>query len=255
MLTAASLYALAPGAHAAMVTIDFSGLDGSGTPLMERPANFYNGGLGSLGSGPGPDYGITFLPFDATSSEPTVTCPDTSDCGQGQGNLLWIFGDHLNGKQHGTILHVEGGFRGVVEFDASISNLGSFAKVSTKTSLDNQSNITFTDIRHPDPTDDCQRLQCEFAHYSFDLADDIFTPDDVVAHYILIYTNSADVVYIDNIKFHDLILPDAPPTTVPEPSTAMMIGGMGLLGAMLRRRRTDALRAPSERHSLSNQRT
>jgi len=240
ILAAASLYALTPDAHAAMVTIDFSGLDGGGTPLLERPANFYNGGLGSLGSGPGPDYGITFLPFDATSSEPAVTCLTAPACGEGEGNLLWVFGDYLNGKEHGVILHVEGGFRGVVEFDASISNLGSFASVSTKTSLDNQSNITFTDIRHPDPTDKCQRLQCEFAHYSFDLADDIFTPDDVVAHYILIHTDNADVVYIDNIKFHDLILPDMPPTTVPEPSTMAMIGGVGLIGAMLRRRRRTA---------------
>ncbi len=239
-LTAASLSVLATGAHAAVVTIDFDGLDG-GTDLLhfERPANFYNGGFGSLGSGPGPDYGITFLPFDATSTEPRAICHAPFDCDGGKGNALFIFGDLQNGKEHGTVMHIEGGFRGIVEFDASISNFGSYAEIVTKTAS-SDSIITLDIIEHPDPSDTCGRLECEFAHYTINLADDPFTPDDIVAHRILFLTRGTDALFIDNIKFHDLILPDTgtPPVTVAEPSSALMLGGVGLLGAVLRRRRT-----------------
>ena len=39
-------------------TITFEGLQN-----FEQIDNYYDGGMGSLGSGPGPDYGITFSPF------------------------------------------------------------------------------------------------------------------------------------------------------------------------------------------------
>src|SRR5688500_15620137 len=42
-------------AHAQQVTITFEGLQN-----FEDVRNYYAGGHGSLGSGPGPDYGITF---------------------------------------------------------------------------------------------------------------------------------------------------------------------------------------------------
>ena len=236
ILLAAGLYALASGAHAAQVIVDFDGLDGGRNALLERPAAFYNGGLGSMGSGPGPDYGITFLPFDATSTEPRAICNVTFACDGGAGNSLFILGDLQNGKEHGTVLHIEGRFRGILEFDASISNDGDGdAYVTTKVNRSDVDNITVGLVRHPDPSDDCGRLECEFVHYSFNLADNNQMPDDVVAHYILFYTPGADALFIDNIRFHDLILSDTPTTTVPEPSTALLIGGAGLLGAMLRR--------------------
>jgi hypothetical protein len=237
ILTAASVHALAPSAHAAPVTVDFDGLDGGRNVFLERPANFYNGGLGSMGSGPGPDYGITFLPIDATSTEPRAICNVTFQCDDGAGNSLFIFGDLQNGTERGTIMYIEGGFRGVVEFDASISNAGSGAYVTTRTDLSDLSNITLGVVRNPDPSDTCGRLECSFHHYSFNLADSPFHPDDVAAHYIIFYTAGDDALFVDNIRFHDLILPETPPTAVAEPSTALMIGGTGLIGAMLRRRR------------------
>jgi len=48
-----AMFALA--ANAGVVTLTFEGLQTS-----EGVLNYYNGGLGSLGSGPGPSYGITF---------------------------------------------------------------------------------------------------------------------------------------------------------------------------------------------------
>ena len=60
LLAAASLFALAPAAHAAVVTLeDPDALDGS-PGQFEDPLNFYAGGSGSRQTGPGPNLGITF---------------------------------------------------------------------------------------------------------------------------------------------------------------------------------------------------
>ncbi|WP_206603136.1 PTPA-CTERM sorting domain-containing protein [Leptolyngbya ohadii] len=45
----------ASSAEAATIVLGFEGLQD-----LERVTNFYNGGLGSFGSGPGPNYGISF---------------------------------------------------------------------------------------------------------------------------------------------------------------------------------------------------
>jgi hypothetical protein len=44
-------------ASANVVVLNFAGLDGVD---REQPLNYYNGGIGSLGSGPGTNYGISF---------------------------------------------------------------------------------------------------------------------------------------------------------------------------------------------------
>ena len=50
---------LIAGDAQAGVVLDFVGLDALN---LEHPQNYYAGGFGSLGSGPGPDYGVTFSP-------------------------------------------------------------------------------------------------------------------------------------------------------------------------------------------------
>jgi hypothetical protein len=140
----------------------------------------------------------------------------------------------------GAIIHVEGGFRRIVEIDVAISSLGSgSARVIVRPELDDPRNILNRIIENPDLDEDCVRLACPFIRFTFNLADDIFTPDDIVAHDIIINTDGADAIFIDRIVFHDIILPDedTPPIAVAEPSSAMLIGSAGLFAAVLRRRR------------------
>ena len=237
LAAAASLSLWAAGAQATPATIDFNGLDGGRDGVhAEQVGNFYNGGLGSLGAGPGPDFGVTFHPIDATSNTPIAICNVTADCA-GHGNSLFILGDQSNGVQHGAVMHFEAGFRGIMEFDASGDGPAFVLAETDHADPATSHTINGAVIARPDHP--CARLECPFLHYRINLADDEFTPDDVVSHDVLFLTRGIDALFVDNITFSDLILPETggQTSTVPEPSSAAMIGSIGLIGTVLRRRR------------------
>ncbi|HEX8027319.1 MAG TPA: PEP-CTERM sorting domain-containing protein [Vicinamibacterales bacterium] len=241
-LAAASLLAAATTGHAAQATLDFEALEGGHDGVhVERPANFYNGGLGSMGAGPGQNYGITFTGVDATSVEPFAICK-VNFCNS-PGNALFIFGDEQNGTQHGAVLHVEGGFSGIFEFDAAIA-AGDTVDVIVRTSLPNPpyaSKYQVATIRNPNQQDTCGRLECAFYHYTVDLTDHIHVQQDYLVYDIQFGTRLTDAVFIDNITFHDLNLPTAesPTTAVPEPATILLAAtALGLVLARQRRRNT-----------------
>jgi PEP-CTERM motif len=90
--------ALATGTANATVMIDFVGLDALN---LEHPQSYYAGGFGSLGSGPGPDYGVTFSPGLYTCAGPPVgTC----------GTALVPVGNPLIPGAGSSIMDVAGGF-------------------------------------------------------------------------------------------------------------------------------------------------
>jgi hypothetical protein len=231
---AASLHAFTLSAHATAITLDFDGLDGAHT---EKVLDFYNGGRGSRNSGPGPDYGITISPLSAQQiTDPFVICKDGGFCNdRAAGNALFIFG---NLQAHdilgpGAIIHVSGGFRGIVEFDAS-ANRTAGVVVRGEHGADRIGSITPTG----DP-DECGRLQCPFQHFSFALDDPGFTE----SHDLVFSTLGDDALIIDNLTFRDIRVPDddTPPVAVSEPSSVLLGAGIGVIGAALRRRR----RAPA----------
>jgi hypothetical protein len=86
-LAAAAVTACLIGsASASVIVLNFAGLDGNN---QESPLTYYAGGTGSLGSGPGPNYGITFSSNSlACSVQPSGTC--NSAALPSGGNLLYF---------------------------------------------------------------------------------------------------------------------------------------------------------------------
>jgi len=94
--------ALTPSAMANTIVLNFAGLNGN---AEEQPLNYYNGGTGSLGSGPGTNYGISFESDALTcSGQPGGTCNTAQIPGGAGANALFF----LTGP--GDIMNVAAGF-------------------------------------------------------------------------------------------------------------------------------------------------
>ena len=91
LLTGAALCcAAAHGAYASVYVLNFAGLDGN---LTEGVGDYYNGGAGSLGSGPGPNDGIAFSSNALTcSGQPTGACNTAQIPGGPGANALFFLG-------------------------------------------------------------------------------------------------------------------------------------------------------------------
>src|SRR4051812_40304143 len=88
-------------ARAQQVTIDFQGLQNS-----EKVRDYYAGGHGSLGSGPGPNYGVTFGPDANSVISTTVAAGQTV-----------LFTNNPNASAPApTTMNVAGGFSGQLSF-------------------------------------------------------------------------------------------------------------------------------------------
>lgn len=101
IVAVAAMAAWGPRASATIV-LNFAGLNGNSE---EGPANYYNGGTGSLGSGPGPNYGITFgADAISCSGQPGGSC-NTAAIPGGPGAQIVFF---VAGT--GDLMNVAGGF-------------------------------------------------------------------------------------------------------------------------------------------------
>jgi hypothetical protein len=128
---AMAFYALFVG-RACAVTLTFEGLQN-----FEGVANYYNGGVGSLGSGPGPNYGITFdsnsLAYIPGKQSGTVT-PYPGD--PSPPTVLLLFNpSNPNGAGFPitTTMDVAGGFTQALSFY--------YINISTSTTLDTEVGI------------------------------------------------------------------------------------------------------------------
>ena len=90
MVGAALSFAAAQAANASVYVLNFAGLNGNAEEPVE---NYYNGGFGGDGSGPGPNYGITFTSNALScSGQPGGTC-NTAEIPGGPGaNTLFFLG-------------------------------------------------------------------------------------------------------------------------------------------------------------------
>jgi hypothetical protein len=211
-----SLVALAVGASLglstasqASITLTFEGLQN-----LEPIGNYYDGGLGGFGSGPGPNYGITFGPdslavIDSSSGGSGNTGNDPS------GHTVAFF---LSGP--GDVMDVAGGFTTGFSFYYAAGQPGS---VSVYSGLDGTGTLLAT----------LSLSTTSNVYYDWASSGVSFGGTAESA----IFSGTANFIAFDNIT-----LGSATPGGAPEPSTwAMMLLGFAGLGfAGYRRARTSA---------------
>ena len=217
-LAAAALAAVMAPATADVIALNFAGLDGDN---YEQPLNFYNGGLGGLGSGPGPNYGITFGADAITcSGQPGGACNSAQIPGGPGANLLFFLGGP------GDIMNVAAGF------DTGFAFYYSAPVYSGAVEVFSGLNGTGTLLAHLDlplTSDGSGDPACYFTNYC------PYVPVGVAFAGTAQSVNFTGVA--NYIAFGNVTLGATAP--VPEPGTyALMALGLAGIGVATRRRRS-----------------
>lgn len=219
-LGAAFAAGLAGSAAATPVVIGFGGLNGA---AGEAPGGYYAGGQGGLGSGPGPNYGVTF------SSDAVVVCSLGFACDdperEGPSDVLRFLDPRAAltadpDPDAPSVMNVAGGFTGQLSLlyanAAESSTLRIWSGVGGTGSLLASLNLGST----------CTAAACDFRQISQGFGG--------VAHSVEFVNFDFRLAGVDDIA---LTLADGGTGAVPEPSAwALAILGFGLAGARLRRR-------------------
>jgi hypothetical protein len=212
--TAVALMTVAVAAgRAAVVTLDFEGLQDN-----EAVLNYYNGGLGGNGSGPGPAYGVTF-----SDNALAVIDADAGGTGNFGGEPSPSTGLFFR-QGASAILNDAAGFdTGFSFYYAAIVELGSITVFDgpngTGSVLANLA-LPLTPVNGaPDPTGQFSPLLPIGVGFSG-------TARSVS------FAGAVNGILFDNITFGS----DSPvPTVVPEPGTLALLG-MGVIGIISRRK-------------------
>ena len=216
LLAGVGLAALLGGASAASagtIVLTFEGLQNN-----EPIENYYNGGFGGNGSGPGPNYGITFG-SDSLALISSAAGGTGNFSGNPSGVTIAYF---LSGP--GDVMDVAAGFKTGFSFYYA-DQVGFTGTVSVYSGLDGTGTLlaSLTLPSTPDPYNVWVPVGVSFAG----------TAESAI------FSGSANYIGFDNIT-----LGSASPRGVPEPATwAMMLVGVAGVGASLRASRRKAVAA------------
>jgi hypothetical protein len=187
-------------------TLTFEGLGDN-----EAIGSYYAGGLGGNGSGPGPNYGITFG-SDSLALVSDLAGGTGNFSNAPSGNTVAFFQTGL-----GDVMDVAGGFNTGFSFYYA-DQLGFTGSVDVFSGLDGSGSelASLSLSSTPNPYTDFIPVGVAF----------LGTAESVV------FSGSADFIAFDNITLGAT----SPMSAVPEPSTwLLMIAGIGGIGLMLRR--------------------
>jgi hypothetical protein len=204
---ALALLALFAGRAQAGTVLTFEGLQN-----FEQVASYYDDGTGSKGSGPGPDYGITFSSYGLGYS------PTTSFAGDPSPPTVLLLFNPSNPLQAGYPISVTmnsaGGFSEALSFYAIVNSLPGSVEIFSG------ANGTGTMLAQ-------QTLQLT---PSATFSGEITVPFSGTA-YSAVFTGSDDLMALDNIAF--------PALSVAEPSSGvLLVLGLGSSCWLSMRRRT-----------------
>ena len=223
ILSAAALVACFAGsANAAVISLNFEGINATYPSGYAFVQNFYNGGTSS-DSTSGTNYGITFTSNAQAIclNSLTVTCSNTSRGGlapgSDQGGLFFLSGTE-------TFMNVAGGFDTGFSFNYSADNEG--GSVSAYDGLNGTGNLLAT-LALPTNGGSCPGYDADFCP---------FTAAGVGFAGTALSINFAGA--LNQIVFDDVTFDSITPG-IPEPSTYAMLG-LGLIGLAFAARRKQA---------------
>jgi hypothetical protein len=221
---ALALSLAAGAASASVIVLDFDALKGV---TNEAPLGYYDGGVGSQGTGPGPSYGVTFSSNTITGCSFEVCGTTNASLPPSEPNIIFFLGGSAD------TMDVSGGFD--TGFSFFYSAIGFPGFVNVWSGLDATGSLLATIALPLTPfkgAPGCTAPYCPFVPVGVSFAG--------VAHSVD-FGGTANYIAFDDITLGSST---AGGGGVPEPSEwALMIAGMGLAGAAMRRQRKAAVAA------------
>lgn len=209
---AIALFGIQPAA-ATVNVINFDGLNGS---VYETVLDYYNGGFGGAGSGPGPNYGVSFSSNAIVGCEQGTPCADTAAANAPSSPNIMFF---LSGPA--ATMDVAGGFTTGFSFYYSMQ-VGTTGFVNVWSGLDGTGSLLASFALNPTPNP-----------YT------VFVPIGVS------FAGTAESIEFGGVAnfvaFDDVTFGSSTPGGIPEPAEwALMLTGLAAAGGALRRRRSEA---------------